>query len=758
MVLRVMDNNDLELASKRQLIFAALIRFAPTSVPLRDRIIDQLTLAGLIGSSKEKPYTVGKVLSNVFAGSKNSLRVERVQEALARLRSKAYVETVEYNKKHAYFLLDTGAADANQSLSSVQDVFDVCLRRVLTGIEHCCPYETAAQVCRDFLLECFSRFGVQMAKSVTGQIQPRDLLHQADVQAAFDAAARKSNLVSAAAESLHARCMEILKSSHPDDVKLRFMITQGYYFAQLAEYGDSAFNPLLKETYSDSVLIVDTNVIILSVQDEVRRGIFRELLRVAKELNIKLVVTQATLHELLGVLDDHRNLMRAIISKAPKPLIKLSGDELLDAYLESRETNADYTVDDFFTDAMTTVTSLSEKFGIAINNVDETLMLSGRTFPDAEQIIQEEAARSRGWKKPPATLAHDIAHYALVSDERRDSPKTWFLTRDKGLPIAASRLAKPAEWPFTFDLTVLLESVSPFVTATETQSDLSAVLATLISENLVPRASLFNIHELKLLVEMHENVLSTPAEQLVQAVDYVKQKVLAGQTYNAARYNEVALGLQSFLASSADEKRQELEAQRAMAEAEREKQVRLAAEERRKREERDETIEEQLKQIGELHGVKDQQAEQIKALTARVNSQDAQIGSLASLDSSVRKILSFLEWSWFVLSLIALFIARSGAARAAGYIQWKFGLGDQWNLFTAVIKLISSASFVLSTAHLVNKRRNWPLQGRGSIVGVAVLASIAICQLFASEVPVYSFAALVVLIGTAIATLFQRGE
>ena len=696
-----MDAKKSDTSSKRQLLFASLLRFAPTSVPLRDRIINELTLAGLVGSTNEKPFTVGMILSNVFAGSKNSLRVERIQEALKRLIEKdKYVGTIEYNKKHAYYLLPNGAKEAQQSLNNAEDVFEVSLRRVLNGIEHCCPYETAAEVCRNFLLECFSRFGVQMAKTVTGQIQPSDLVRQADVQAAFEAAARKSNIEGAAAESLHAKCTEILKSNHPDDVKMRFLITQGYYFAQLAEYGNSAFNPLLKESYSGSILVIDTNVILLSVQDIHGRRLFSELVTIARQLDIKLAVTRATQLETLGALDGHRDAMRKIMESLPEKLIRMSGDELVDAYIERRALRPDLTVDEFIADAISEVHSHPEMLGISVLNLDEDSMLNGRPFPEAERVIQEEALRSRHWKKPPMTLKHDVAHYAYITDQRIAGSKTWFLTRDRGLPLAAARLAGPSEIPFTFDLTGFLESVSPFVSSTESESGLSDILAALISENLIPKAMIFNVHELRLLVEMHEDILCTPPDQLVQAVDYVKHSILSGETYNAAKYNEVALGLRSFLASSSDEQRRELEAQRARADADREKQARIAAEERERREAQETITQQQLREIEELQEAKDQQDATIKALQKQVDSLAEKSESLVSTEESYLRLRSLVGWGWLGVSFLALFAAHAWGGTVAGYIQWKFQWYSHWNwnLLRLGTRLLASGNFVWCTA------------------------------------------------------------
>jgi hypothetical protein len=102
--------------------------------------------------------------------------------------------------------------------------------------------------------------------------------------------------------------------------------------------------------------------------------------------------------------------------------------------------------------------------------------------------------------------------------------------------------------------------------------------------------------EMNLLMELHEDVMITPPEQLLPALDYLKSKVLHGRQYTIADLPRVALELKKFLSKSVDERQRalEIEAQRRADEVKREQRARAAAEERLKRErqarERDQTL------------------------------------------------------------------------------------------------------------------------------------------------------------------------
>src|SRR5512146_3191527 len=95
---------DPDLDSKRQLIIASLLRFTPESASLRDRILDQLVLGGLLGSSPTHPYHVGESQSNILFGpTSQHFRAERISETLNRLGEQGKVKTLPKDKKNAYY-------------------------------------------------------------------------------------------------------------------------------------------------------------------------------------------------------------------------------------------------------------------------------------------------------------------------------------------------------------------------------------------------------------------------------------------------------------------------------------------------------------------------------------------------------------------------------------------------------------------------------------------------------------------------------
>jgi len=81
----------------------------------------------------------------------------------------------------------------------------------------------------------------------------------------------------------------------------------------------------------------------------------------------------------------------------------------------------------------------------------------------------------------------------------------------------------------------------------------------LLNDQLFTSEKFFDSKELVLFAEMQSDVLHTPIDQLMPAIDFVKTHVLRGSPYRTDSANQVSLGLRKFLACSSDEQRKALE-------------------------------------------------------------------------------------------------------------------------------------------------------------------------------------------------------
>jgi len=596
----------LSLDEKRQVIYASVLRFQPEAMELRQRALERVVLSGLLGSSEAEPFKIDKILRNLKKRPHApELREELVRDMLYQLIQNEKVKRIDQKSSKSYFLTDKGADEVNRALEQAVDIFEPVIRRMLRDLEHMISYELGAAICRAFIMECFARFGRQIAHSVVGRLDKEDLARSSELDNAFKAAAGGRNLPVEVRESLYSRCVKFLRSSEPEDEQLKLRLTQGFFLAELLCIHSASFDPLSSQAFNKAVFYVDTNIILMGLMTtEKRSDLFEEMLRLALKLGIELRVTRATVNETRRVLANRRIELEKYVEKVPDGLTELAEDEFLSAYIEARARQPELTPAEFLAPFDQVTEILEQKWGIKLDDRDEDELLDGRKFEREAAIIQEEATTGlRPHPKPEQVLLHDLAHLAAVGDDRSKNPKTWFLTADGSLIRAASRLlpaqgtaaaaaaanssnraaasSSQSALPFCFALAGFLQSISPFTASPDEESSLAEIFSALVSEYLSIVDNIFDMREMNLLMEWHEDVMITPAEELIPALDYVKKKVLEGRQYTVKDLTKVALELKKFLSKSSEERQRALhiEAERRAEEIRREQHARAYAEE-----------------------------------------------------------------------------------------------------------------------------------------------------------------------------------
>jgi hypothetical protein len=392
-----MKSGTLSIEDQRQLIYSSLLRYTSETTTLRERVLDRVVLGGLIGSTSEGAFRVGKIVENLrFGNTSLTIRVETVQETLQRLITQEKVRQTEVLKRHAYYLTESANAELSTVVSSAEADFDAALKRMLKDTAHSVEFAVAASICRRFILECFARFGKVIAKTVTGRIRPEELPRILDTRDAFTAALEGHRISPETVESIRARCSSFLKSSDPNDQKVKFHLTQGYYFAQLLGFEDSAFNPLQDHAFAEAILYLDTNVVIVGVLYIAEHStLFDELITLTKRLGVELRVTRATLNEARHVAHDRLTQITKIIAVVPKAVIEHTDDQFVIAFLNARDNNAALTPDEFMQPFDRLAELLAQRWNITIEDRAEDDVLAGRDIAEVCRIIDEEAEKLR---------------------------------------------------------------------------------------------------------------------------------------------------------------------------------------------------------------------------------------------------------------------------------------------------------------------------------------------------------------------------
>ena len=617
----------LSIDDKRQVIYAALLRFNPEAMELRQRALERMVLNGLQGSTETTPYKVEKIQRNLKKGPQTlELREELIRRALTDLVKNGKAQRIEQKSSKTYFLTKKGEAEIDAVLSQAVDIFDPVLQHMLRHTQPLVSFETAAAVCRTFIMECFGRFGRQIARSVIGQLDKQDLAKSPEVKLAFEAAAHSRNLSEEVYESLYERCVQFIRSMEPQDEKLKFQLTQAFFLSELLCI-DAQFDPLSTQAFKGALFYLDTNVVFVGLlTHHSQAGLFEEMLRMAVRLGIELRITRATINEARRVIANRHADLKRYVDNLRVEMNDVIHDNFLSAYHDLGTVDPHLTPAKFFErfDRLTEI--LQQDWKVQIDDRTEDEILGQATLEDEAKIFQEESVNSRKSEKSDQVLRHDLAQLAVIRSERLKNPKTWLLTVDRSLIRAASQLttkqapkaaaAKAAaatatgssrdaqanslkaapddSIPFCFSLAGFLQSISPFTATYMEERSVTDTFSTLVTEYLSPSETLFDLTEMNLLMEWHADVMRTPPPQLIRALDYIKSNVLHGRQYSVDDLPKVALELKKFLASSTEEQQRALamEAQRRAEQVKEEQRARALLEaelknERSRREEAD---------------------------------------------------------------------------------------------------------------------------------------------------------------------------
>ena len=547
---------------QRQILYAALLRYSPETGSLRDRALDRFVLVALLGSSESEPMTTSQVQSiTVLAPKSPGLRTDVIEETLDRLVNSRRVATTPGSPGTSYYLTNLGKQHTDEATESAAELFRPVLKRMLQHTDALFSAKDGETVCRTFISECFARFGHQIAKAVAGDLREDGTFGGADVNGAFEAAIQKVSLSHEAIQTLRSRCNRFLRSMEPEDKDLRFRLAQSYYVVQLLELSPHDFNPLADDAFSGAVFYLDTNIVLDAIKSDDFAERFHELVSASNSLDIELRVTGATLDEALTVASRRIQDIEKVISTLPRKLFERTKDDFFLAFRAAGEADPSITPADFLR-RFEELPSFLRDLNVTIDERRAEEIVNGRDVERQCRIVSDAAEHVRGSGKSDAVSLHDVCHFLLAQEERKNGRKSWFLTRDSTLSHAAVQLA-PNELPFCFPLVAFLQSVSPFLESPSARHSLVDIFSAVLEGEVgdLSGRSLFDMSELRLISELHADVLSVPTDQLIPALDYVKSNLLKGRSYRREDHTSVALEIRKFLTSSAHEKQQELFAQ-----------------------------------------------------------------------------------------------------------------------------------------------------------------------------------------------------
>lgn len=546
------------IEEKQKSLYIALIRYSSDTQSLREKALDHLVLIGLQDVIESKAIRAGDLKKIIGKGIGSSgIRVDYVNEALLRLIDQGLVGT--YNKKYrsVFFITDSGSEEVGKIGIASNEIVGPCIERMLIDFDCSNNKDVIAHASKVFIINCFVEYGQVMAKSMVSDYKVGDISTYINAEVSFNKATLNLALNEDERSSLYARCIGFLKSPDKRDQEVKFLLTQAYYLANVLEIGDGDFDPLAESTFRDAVVYLDSNVIFESLIINDDDNTIDDIVRLSNKLNITLTVTSETIDEINRVLDSKVRVIEKVLSSTIPELYSKNNDKIFSTFLSAREEDNSLTAREFIESIRDVKQRLIDK-GISFIDTDLSQEVDQRELIDATKIVKDIALEERSLKKSINVARHDALHLLLVNKNRENSINSWFLTKDSTLNGVSKSIA--GKKSLIFSMGTFLQSISPFVEGVE-ESSMYHLFSKVLEDksSMQSVGNLFELSELKIIGEYHQDVMASNPEQLTLAFDYVKSTLLSDKEITDRNQHKVSLELKKFLQKSSEEQKEALE-------------------------------------------------------------------------------------------------------------------------------------------------------------------------------------------------------
>lgn len=544
----------ISVEEKQKSLYTALIRYSSDARSLRERSLDHLVLIALQNTCENGALRSGAIRKIIGRGiGAEGIRVEVVQVTLGRLIKAGLVKEVKIKHRPNFYITSVGSGQIKDMAKTSDSLMNPCIDRMIDNYEFNGNLEDVRHLCKRFIINSFVDYGQMMARCVTGDEQYRDISTLINAERTFAKSVAGITLDEEERNSLLSRCLVFLRSQNKSDIKVKFLLTQAFYLGKILEIEENDYDPLVAETFKDAVIFLDSNVVFESLFDDGTTNIFGDLSSLARRLNITFYVTRSTIEEIYRVLDSKIPALSKIVSNIPQELYLHTKDHIMNGFIRSIESSPELTPEDFIA-SLGDIPKVLGKYGIEYYDLIIEADIDANSLKETSKIVREAAETERGSSKTEKVSDHDAAHLLLVKKYRIEGKKSWFLTKDRTLGSVSTRMA--GKMPLIFSVSSFVQCISPFVQGGD-DSTLYQLFEKVLEEDssLAGVGELFELSELQIISEYHQDLLATEPEQLTLAFDYVKSSYLNGNDINIDNQHKVHLKIKQFLKSGVEDQK-----------------------------------------------------------------------------------------------------------------------------------------------------------------------------------------------------------
>jgi hypothetical protein len=512
----------LDVASRRQLLFSARMRFSPETQSIRQQAIDRIIEQNLALSDAQVGLSVQQIQEQRIVAMPDGTTVlprEEIQAGLSRLVAAARVG-VDTGDPPKYRVEDRIRADVWSVQTVCEERLASIVNRLFRGAE-----KGAASYKKPFM-EClcyiFSRLGEAYVRQIKHEITADELLNQPHVSRAFKTIKTSYPFVD---ERLFQSAVVTFFSDHdPIFASLKWNLAQNYFVAKCLGL-DPSGRLLTKEVFGDADIYLDTNVLIEALEPSSKHHpSFEVLAKACTDLNIRLHACQISVDELRKVISFEREAMERVIDKIPDATAGKVKGVLFPIYYRQKLAGENPSPDEIFECFSEPSTMLKAFYDVKI--VDDRWFVDSADCPEIGQLAAEikKAYESRpGRRKSKNAADHDALLLRWVRRKREEGEiNAWIVTLDHSLPNFLSP-SKQGDVPLAIRLDTLMQWLSPIALQADEGQDRAAIIfSEALKYNLLPQESFFELGDFLAFAEWEWDTKELPSEDIEGCIRCVR--------------------------------------------------------------------------------------------------------------------------------------------------------------------------------------------------------------------------------------------
>lgn len=516
---------ELDIQSRRQLLFSARARFSSETQSVRMQAIDNIIEQNLALSESERGLSLRQIQDQRIVAMPDGTAVfprEDLEAGLKRLVASGRV-VASSDDPPRYCVSDSVRTSVWRTQDSCEQRLAHIVGRLFKGAKN--GAKAYAKPFMECLCFVFSGLGEAYVRQIRHEISAETMLDQPHVAKAFKKI--KASYPFVEDQHFQAAVFKFFADQDPEFAALKWNLAQNYFVARCLGL-DASGRLLSKEVFGEADIYLDTNVAIESLEPGTKHyRSFEALAKACGDLKIRLHVCQISVDELRKVVSYEREAIEKVLNRIPDETAPKIKGVLFPIYYRQKMAGENPNIDDLFECFSESSTMLKTFYNVEIS--DDQWFVDNLDAPETAQLAAEiiKAYENRPWRHKSKNAAdHDALLLRWVRRERETNDlNAWIVTLDHSLPNFTSK-SKEGEVPLAIRLDALLHWLSPVaLQGDEGQDRAASIFSEALKYNLLPQENFFELGDFLAFAEWEWDTKELPAADVEGCIRCVKSAV-----------------------------------------------------------------------------------------------------------------------------------------------------------------------------------------------------------------------------------------